>query len=85
MIQPRKYMRLSQCALAVAAVLLEELQDFFALPLPTVDRLVTDRLGNDARVNLPDALNLLFLLGLIDYSESNDSLHYLSSVDRSPK
>ena len=79
MIQPRKYMRLSQCALRVAAVLLDELLSFFALPLPEVERLIRDRLGDEARTNIPHALNLLFLLGLLDYSDSNDSLQYLPS------
>ena len=46
MIQPAKYMRLSQCPLRVAAVLLEELQEFFAVPLPEVERLIRDRLGD---------------------------------------
>lgn len=76
MIQPEKYMRLSQCPLRVAAVLLEELQEVFAVPLPKVERLIRDRLGDDARANIPYALNLLFLLGLLDYSDLRDSLHY---------
>ena len=79
MIQPRKYMRMSQCALRVAAVLLEELLDYLSLPLPEVDSLICKRLGDEARANIPYAINLLFLLGLLDYSESSDSLQYSPS------
>ena len=76
MIQPEKYMRLSQCPLRVAAVLLEELQEFFAVPLPEVERVIRSRLGDDACANIPHALNILFLVGLLDYSDRSDSLHY---------
>ena len=75
-------MRLSQCALRVAAVLLEELQGFFTLPLPEAERLIRSRLGDEARANMPHALNLLFLLGLVDYSESDDCLYYVPSGKR---
>lgn len=77
MIRPRKYMRVSQCPLRVAAVLLEELRQFFVLPLPTIAPLICGRLGEEARVNIPYALNLLFLLGLIDYRASRDSIEYV--------
>ena len=82
MIRPRKYMRLSQCALRVAAVLLDELRSFFTLPLPEVEPLILGRLGDQARANIPPALNLLFLLGLVDYRESNDSLEYVPPRNR---
>ena len=83
MIRPTKYMRLSQCSLRVSAVLLGELQSLFALPLPDVEPLICTRLGDEARTNVSMALNLLFLLGLVDYQESSDSLVYLPPSKRS--
>ena len=77
MIRPTKYMSLPQCALRVAAVLLGELRSLFALPLPDVEPLIRNHMGDEARANIPVALNVLFLLGLVDYQDTSDSLVYV--------
>lgn len=82
MIRPAKYMRLEQCVLRVAALLLEHLRELLVLPMAELEGLVSTRLGDAALVNLLDALNALFLLGLLEYNMTTDTLVYNEPVPR---
>ena len=76
MILPEKYMNLEQCALTVAGTILEEIKQVLVLPLAQVEDLVASQLGDAALTNLQGAINILYLLGLIDYDEDNDVFLY---------
>ena len=49
-----------------------------ALPLPELEERVLSEAGDDARLNLVPALNVLFLLGRIDYDDDADAIVLLA-------
>lgn len=77
MIRPEKYMKLEQCVLTVAATLINELRQVLFLTPAELEALVSERLGDTALTNLQNGINVLFLLGLLDYNASQD-LFYLT-------
>ncbi len=82
MIRAEKYMQLEQCTLNVAAAILGEIQQMLALPLPELEGSVASRLGDVALANLQGAINVLFLLGIIDYDDQNDVFLFLEEGRR---
>lgn len=82
MIRPEKYMQLEQCTLNVAAAMLSEIRQVLVLPLSQLEDLVVSRLGDAALANLQSAINVLYLLGLIDYDDENDVFLFLAKRRR---
>jgi hypothetical protein len=76
MIKPAKHMDVNTCVLSVAASILLELQRTTAIPLNELDETIQSRINSMARLNFIPALNLLFLLGGIDYDEEADAIVY---------
>ncbi len=74
MLRATKYLDLKTCVLRLAAVALAHLSRAGALPLPELEERVLGEAGEDARVNLVPALNLLFVLGCVDYDEDADAI-----------
>ncbi len=82
MIRPTKHMKLEQCTLSVAALLLQEIKQLLVIPLVQLDDLVSLRLGDAALANLQNALNLLYLIGLIEYDDSSDVIFCVEADNR---
>ncbi|MCP4656167.1 MAG: hypothetical protein GY856_12205 [bacterium] len=70
-------MKLEQCTLNVAALLLNEIRQVLELPLVQLEDLIKARLGDAALVNLQDAINVLYLLGLVEYNDAVDLFFYI--------
>lgn len=83
MIRPTKYMQVQTCSLRVAAIILANTRRLSAVPLAEIEDYVAHALGEPARVNVHPAINLLYLLGVIEYDSDADALVYLS-VDERP-
>lgn len=82
MIRPEKYMRLGQCPLNVGATILGEIRQVLAVPPSQLEGLVASRLGDAALANFQNAINILYLLGLIDYDDQNDVFFFLEKSSR---
>jgi len=80
MIRPAKHMALNTCVLSVVASILSELQRNKAIPLGELDETVQTRINSTARLNFLPALNLLFLLGSVDYDDDADAIVYQTSI-----
>jgi hypothetical protein len=78
MIRPTKYLDLRVCVIRLATLMLSELSAARALPLPELEARVLDEAGDSARLNLVPALNLLFLLGRVDYDDEADAVVMLT-------
>lgn len=78
MLRPTKYLDLKTCVLRLAALMLMELSASRALALPDLEARVLSEAGDAARLNLVSALNLLFLLGRIDYDDGADAIVLLT-------
>lgn len=78
MIQPTKHMNLDTCVLHCAALVVEILQQESPLEYDSTLQRLRDGLSDNARFQFPYALNLLYLLGAVDYNLETDTL-YLTS------
>jgi len=78
MLRPTKYLDLKTCVLRLAALMLMELSASRPLALPDLEARVLSEAGDAARLNLVSALNLLFLLGRIDYDDGADAIVLLT-------
>lgn len=78
MIIPTKYLQPETCVLRVASELLSEFRSVDAIPFDECDELVRARIGEDARFNTIVAIDLLYLLGCLDYDLDNDMLVSIS-------
>jgi hypothetical protein len=76
MIRPTKHIDLSTCLISVVSVILSELRRTKSIPLEELDDVIQSRINTTARLNYIPALNLLFLLGSIDYDEKGDAIVY---------
>ncbi|HUP65808.1 MAG TPA: ABC-three component system middle component 8 [Thermoanaerobaculia bacterium] len=74
MIRAHKYLDLATCVVSVAAHILELLLVNRAMDVRELWEVLEVRLGDRARFNVLDALNLLFLLGKVDYDATADVL-----------
>ena len=79
MIRPTKYLNLQQCALNVAALVIREVRRLRSASLVDLDSLVRHRLGDAAMANFQEAVSTLYLLGVIEYEDSEDALLWLGS------
>ena len=81
MIRPSKYMKLQQCPLLVAAVILQELQSLTVVIVSDIEESVADRLGDGATIHLQEANNLLFLFACLEYDEPSDVLVFTGGAE----
>ena len=80
MIKPTKHMDLNTCVLSVAASILVELQRTKAIPLDELDEAIQARIDATAQLNFIPALNMLYLLGSIDYDTEADAIVLLAGI-----
>ena len=78
MIRPAKHMDLDTCVVHCAALVLEILQKESPLEYDSALQRLKDGIDEKARFQFPYAIDLLFLLGAVDYDLGTDTL-YLTS------
>lgn len=74
MIRASRHMDLETAPIRLAAVVLEEIGDASALRLDDLRSAVSQRVRGNAKTNLSVALQLLFLMGMVDYDPSTDAI-----------
>lgn len=76
MIRPAKHLNLNTCVLRVASRLLALLQRERICSFNNLRKSVSD-LGEDTEVVFLPTINLLYLLGRVDYHPQTDSFEYI--------
>lgn len=77
MIKPDRHMNPDFSVLNISAFVLKQLNPFYEISYDDLLQKVIVNLGEGAKENFPYALNFLYLLGKIIYSEQTDSFkHY---------
>jgi ABC-three component (ABC-3C) system Middle Component 8 len=76
MLQPFKHLDLDLSVLRIAAIVLRELQRRRLLAFEGVRAVVVRRVGQDGELSLLAALNLLYLLGCLEYHVKTDSFEF---------
>ena len=74
MIQPTKYLDLNTCVVAIATEVLVALRLNQYMPYDELLGFVQSKISDNARFNFPLSLDLLFLLGLVEYHDETDSI-----------
>jgi hypothetical protein len=77
MIRPTKYMDLTVNILAIATEILSELERTHIVSLEELDAQIQARINEKARINFIPSLNLLYILGCLDYDSETDAVVYL--------
>ncbi len=78
MIRPGKHLNLDLCVLRIATVVLSHLQRHRVESFQKLLQKVRDTAGEDAEVWFIPALDLLFLLGRINYLPQRDTVEYVA-------
>ena len=76
MIRPVKHLELNSCVLRAASILLLKLKNTRVCTYTDL-RASLAVMGEDIDVTFVHAVNLLFLLGRVDYHPQTDSLEYI--------
>lgn len=79
MIRPAKHLNLQVCVVRIAAIILAHLKRRRVESCTTLLQKVIGRAGADAQVWFLPALDLLYLLGRLDYHPKTDSFEYVAS------
>ncbi len=74
MILPHKYLNLEFAPLRVAAIAIQIMRIEPVISVRDLQLRVEDRIGPGAKFSLRPALNVLFLMGLVEYDLESDSL-----------
>lgn len=80
MIRPGKHLNLNLCVLRIATIVLSQLQRHRVENFQTLLQKVRDIAGDDAEVWFIPALDLLFLLGRINYLPQRDTVEYVAPM-----
>lgn len=78
MLKPNKHFDLEISVLHISSIVMSELLKQNILSYSKAVDIVVKRLGEDGRYNLMSAINLLFLLGKIEYHIKNDTLELIT-------
>lgn len=76
MLIPKKHLNLDVSVLRVSAIMLQELKKRGVVGFERLREKVIKRVGPDGELVFLPALNLLYLLGVLDYHIKNDILEY---------
>ena len=79
MIKPDRHMNPDFSVLNISAFVLKQLNPFYEISYDDLLKKVIENIGEGAKENYPYALNFLFLLGKIIYSEQTDSFKYYAT------
>ena len=80
MIRPGKHLNLNLCVLRIATIVLSHLQRHRVERSQSLLQKVRDTAGDDAEVWFIPALDLLFLLGRINYLPQRDTVEYVAPM-----
>ena len=80
MIRPEKHLNLNLCVLRIATIVLTHLQRHRVEGFQSLLQKVRDTAGEDAEVWFIPALDLLFLLGRINYLPQRDTVEYVAPM-----
>lgn len=78
MIRPGKHLNLDLCVLRIATIVLSHLQRHRVECFQKLLQKVRDTAGDDAEVWFIPALDLLFLLGRLNYLPQRDTVEYVA-------
>lgn len=73
MIRPDRHTNPKFTILNISAIILSELNEFYAIQYDNLLNKIILSLGEQAKVNFPYALNFLYLLGKLNYEQETDS------------
>ena len=76
MLTPRKHLDLDTSVLRISGLLLKEIQKRGVVEFEKLRTLVLRRTGPDGELAFFPALDLLFLLGRVDYHLKNDTIEF---------
>ncbi len=79
MIKPNKYTNIDLCVVNIGGVILKSL---YSCPIQTyeeLENLVANTYGESAKVVFINALSFLYLLGLIEYQPSTDTITLINN------
>lgn len=79
MLLPHRFLDLDTCVLGVSASVISQLKRKHSMPYDRLLAAIKDVYGDVANHQLPLALDLLFLLGSIDYERGSDSITLLKT------
>lgn len=79
MIKPDRHMNPDFSVVNISAFILKQLNPFYEISYDDLLKKVTENIGEGAKENYPYALNFLYLLGKIIYSEQTDSFKYYAT------
>ncbi|MDP1563528.1 MAG: hypothetical protein Q8M16_19275 [Pirellulaceae bacterium] len=80
MIRPEKHLNLNLCVLRIATIVLSHLQRHRVESFHILLQKVRNKAGDDAEVWFIPALDLLFLLGRINYLPQRDTVEYVAPM-----
>ena len=76
MLRPHKYLNPQKSVLNVSSFILKELMNHRTETYTAIREKCVDKFGDSAVYNLDRALMLLYLMGLVEYREKNDTIEY---------
>lgn len=79
MLRPRKHLDPNTCTLRVMALALAELLKRRTVRYDDLRAFVVRRAGTDAELAFIPAIEVLFLLGRVEYREKTDSFEYVQA------
>lgn len=80
MIRPGKHLNLDLCVIRISSIVLSHLQRHRVESFQNLLQKVRDTAGDDAEVWFIASLDLLFLLGRINYLPQRDCVEYVSPM-----
>jgi len=79
MLTPKKHLDLDVSVIRVGAIMLRELNRRGVVEFEKLRGVVIRRVGQDGDLSFMPALNLLYLLGRVEYHIKNDTMEYRSA------
>jgi hypothetical protein len=74
MLRPSKHTDLNTCILNVGSLILKQLAKYGPTKYDDIVMNLKEELGDNARFQVGPSLNLLYLLGLIEYDQNSDTV-----------
>ena len=74
MLRPSKHTDLNTCILNVGSLILDQLAGYGPTKYDDMVMNLKEELGDNARFQVGPSLNLLYLLGLIEYDQNSDTI-----------
>ena len=74
MLRPSKHTDLNTCILNVGSLILKQLAKYGPTKYDDIVMNLKEELGDNARFQVGPSLNLLYILGLIEYDQNSDTV-----------